>query len=697
MRKRILITAILILALVGATEFLARTLGEIPDISRLETFTPSLSTRLLDTRGELIAEFYTERRAWARLSEIPVDLQNAVISTEDSRFFRHWGMDFQGIARAALANLKEGVIVEGGSTITQQLAKVLFLTREKTLIRKMREIILSLQIERNYTKEEILELYLNQIYFGHGAYGVDSAARFYFGKSLKELGLSECAMLAGLPRAPSRYSPFKHPTAALRRRNTVLSLMKEGNFIPSQEEAQGAMRESLPKSPLPFQATHGAYFAEWIRQELEPKLGESVFYRGGLEIHTTLDLKQQKAAEAIMEKHLFAFDAAKGSTEPVQGAMLAMEPRTGEIRVMVGGRNFKESQFNRALQARRQPGSAFKVFTYAAALEKGFHATSVIEDAPIHFYNDGTDWRLLSATTDFSDVADPLFLEELQKKNAEAKKPEEKVLWSPRNYSKVFHGPVLLRTALEQSLNVCAIRVLESIRPAAGVEMARRLGIQSPLEPVLSLALGSYGVSLQEMVSAFSVFASRGIRAAPYGVKKVLDSRGNILEENGPKQTVALSPQTAFLMTTLLRGVVERGTGRGAMRLGRPAAGKTGTTQDFGDAWFVGYTPQLVVGVWVGYDILKSLGEKMTGGRLCAPLWADFMKEALAGKPAVDFQSPQDILFMKIDRRTGLLALGNPPGAYLEAYLKGTEPRAYMTEVSTPSIMDVQEDTEQGF
>lgn len=685
-----------LIVILGTGLLLKKYFSELPAIEVLEEYKPSLATRFYDINGELIAELFMERRVLAELKDIPVDLQNAVIVTEDKQFFKHWGLNLRGLARAFLVNFRRGRIVQGGSSITQQLVKLLFLTPERTWERKIKELILTLQLEYHYSKQEILQMFLNQVYFGSGAYGVEAAARIFFGKPLKELTLSECALLAGLPNRPGAYSPFTNPRRAKIRRATVLRRMREEGFITKEEEAKanasplGVWRASLPTATAP-------YFIEHLRQQLEAKYGSQMLYRGGLQIYTTLDLRLQKIAEKVLEERLSEFDLRKslprssqdvqGSTETVkvQGALIALDPKTGQIRAMVGGRDFQESQFNRGTQARRQPGSAFKPFIYLTALENGFTPTTIIEDTPVVYVNNGWDWQLVATTTELTKISPELLPDDPEK------------IWIPHNYHEKYYGPVLLRKALEYSLNVCAVKVLDKIRPQTVIPYARKLGIESPLQANLSLALGTNEVTLMEMASTFATFDNQGIRVQPYAVLRIEDHQGNILEKNLPQEEPVFSPATTYLMTHLLRGVVENGTGRYARWLNRPAAGKTGTTNDFTDAWFIGYTPQLVAGVWVGYDDRHSLGNRMSGGAVACPIWTKFMKEALAKEPVLDFPVPTGVTFVKIDPETGLLASPRTKDAYLEAFISGGEPKEYSFIAKTKVSTVVPEEYEQGF
>ncbi len=694
MRKWLLLASVIVLFF-AFIERLTKYLGDIPDPTQLINYTPSLTTKIYDVNGELLAELFTEKRTVVPLSQIPKDMVNAIIAIEDTRFFRHWGIDPYRIVGAFVSNLKAGGVVEGASTITQQLSKVIFLSRRKTLDRKIKEVILAIQLERDYSKYEILEMYLNQIYFGSGAYGVATAAKVYFGKNVTDLTLEECALLAGLPRAPSMYSPFKNPEKTIQRRAVVLARMRAVGFI-TDEQKKEAEEKNIVISPPQIATKIASHFIDNIRQTLESKYG-SMLYQGGLEIYTTLDKKIQENAEKIFERELSEFDQLSKSTVAVEGAILCLDVKTGGIRALVGGRNFQTSQFNRVIQAKRQPGSAFKVFVYTAAIENGFTPTSIIDDSPVTYYNTGRDWELLSNTTDFSDVQDKNLLNKLLEKNNEAienNKPNERVLWQPQNYSEKFHGLVLLRKALEHSLNICAIKVTDKIRPTTVAYYAKQLGIESPLMETISLALGASDVTLKDITSAFGCLANSGIKTTPYSVIKVLDNKGRILDEFFPEEKDVLSVQTAFLMTNLLQGVVEHGTGVYAKQLKRPAAGKTGTTNDCQDAWFVGYTPQLACGVWVGYDDHRTLGKKMTGGRLACPIWTELMRAALRGQPVIDFATPSNITYAKIDSQTGLLALGNPKGTYLEAFLSGTEPKEFSLGKGIAVVKKLDDETE---
>jgi len=620
----------------------------LPSVTALESFDPSEGSKVYDDNDELITELHVERRIFVPLMQIPKALQDAVIATEDARFYSHHGVDPMGIARAIYQNFRRGRIVEGGSTITQQLAKVLFLTPDKSLERKLKEAVLALTLERRYTKTRILELYLNQIYFGHGAFGVEAAARTFFGKSVGELTLSESALLAGLPKAPATYSPFDHLDAAKRRRSTVLARMVDTGAIKS-DQAKRASQVALALVPAERRRTTAQYFLEYVQQLLEQQYGADLVFKGGLDVYTTLSPTLQLKAEHVLREGLRAVEArraagAKGKPGPSdvpadrpEGALLAIDPQTGHIKAMVGGYDFFKSEFNRAVQARRQPGSAFKPFVYIAALESGMTPASVVEDSPVE-YPVGRNG-----------------------------KP-----WKPDNYDRKFRGPITYQQALEESINVAAVKVQERVGIRQTVDVARRLGVQSPLGDNLSLALGTSDLTLLELTSAYGALANQGTWIHPMAIRYVLDSQRKLLEENAPQGKQVLSPAVAYVITHMLKGTIERGTGVAAKPLGRPAAAKTGTTNDYSNAWFIGYTPKLVTGVWVGYDRPRSLGRDETGSRVAVPIWTAFMSEALAGTPPEDFAAPDGIVLVPVDLDPG----GSCVRPVMMAFVAGTEPKA---------------------
>ena len=621
----------------------------LPSVTALEKFEASEGTKVYDDNDELITEFHVERRIFVPLAQIPKALRDAVIATEDARFYSHYGVDPTGIARAVYQNFRRGRIVEGGSTITQQLAKVLFLTPDKSLQRKLKEAILAVELERRYSKDRILELYLNQIYFGHGAFGVEAAARTFFGKGVDALTVSESALLAGLPKAPSSYSPFEHPDAAKRRRAVVLGRMVETGVL----KADLAKREAgvaLAIVPPERRRTTGQYYLEYVQQLLEHQFGADLVFKGGLHVYTTLSPTMQLKAEHALREGLRALEsrrvaaaaksaagASPAAVERPEGAILALEPQTGYIKAMVGGYDFFKSEFNRAVQARRQPGSAFKPFVYVAALESGLTPASVLDDSPIEYAN------------------------------GRSGKP-----WKPDNYDRKFRGPITLQHALEESVNVVAVKLQEQVGIRRTIEVARRLGVESPLHENLSIALGTSDLTLLELTSAYGALANQGTWIRPTAIRYVLDAHNKLLEENAPNGKPVVSPEVAYVATYMMRGTIDRGTGVAAKPLGRPAAAKTGTTNDYSNAWFVGYTPKLATGVWVGYDRPRSLGRDETGSRVAVPIWTAFMSQALAGTPVEDFPVPDRVVVAPVD----LTSAGTCARPVMMAFVAGTEPSA---------------------
>ena len=624
---------------------------DLPEVQLLEEFKPNITSRVYTDSNRLLAEFYVENRTPINLADVPEMLPQALIATEDSRFYSHQGLDLRGIFRATYRNIRGGRILEGGSTLTQQLAKVLFLTPDRTFARKFKEMALALRIEQRYTKKEILSLYLNQIYFGSGAYGVAAAAQIYFGKPARDLTIAECAMLAGLPRSPKRYSLFKDPVAARSRRAYVLSRMMSEGIITGQQ-AEIARNEPLPLFPTASLRGAGSYFVEYVRQKIEERFGSSILYSGGLNIYTSLNDHYQEYAEQAVKAGLQHVEARhkRGptlSSPPLQAALIAIDPLTGRILAMVGGRDYSQSQFNRSWQALRQAGSAFKPVIYAEAIERGFGPSDLLDDSPLTV------------------------------------KLDRNRTWTPENFSRTFQGPVTLRRALTKSLNVPTVRLLEKLGINETMQFARNLGIKSPMAPYLSMALGSSDVTLLELTSSYAVLANHGIRLESVAILQVTDSTGRVLFANSDLPEQVIKPETAYIMTNLLRGVVEHGTAFKARELGRPVAGKTGTANEYRDAWFIGYTPGLVAGVWVGYDDHRSIGPQETGARAALPLWIEFMKMAHQEREAEDFTVPEGIVFRQIDQKTGLLSTDKCGNPVREAYLPGTEPREYCSETTT--------------
>ncbi|MFH2012209.1 MAG: PBP1A family penicillin-binding protein [Pseudomonadota bacterium] len=621
----LIIPLIAILVSVGGVYYYFR--QNLPDISSLINYHPNITSKFYSNDGELIGEFYFEKRIVVPITRIPKTVIEAFISVEDSHFYEHRGINPLSIIRAFFKNILAGRIVQGGSTITQQVTKYFLLSPEKSFSRKIKEFILTYRVENELSKEKILFLYLNQIYLGHGAYGVESAAQSYFGKHVEDINLAEAAMLAGLPRAPSKYSPFVNYKVAKGRQVYVLERMLKEDYITTEKYNQAVSTPLKLNTEENKQILKAPYFTEHIRRYIEEKYGSDALYKEGLLVYTTLNLDMQNAAQVFLESGLL--DLEKRNKYPadkqglgVQGALLCMDPYTGYIKAMVGGKDFKKSKFNRAIQAKRQGGSAFKPIIYAAALDKGYTPATVIDDSPVS-YND----------------------------------PIRGEPWQPSNFDGEFRGPVTLREALAKSINVVTVKILRDIGLDYAAGYARILGITSPLNMDLTMALGSSSVSLLELTRAYAVFAAQGRRAEPIFVTKVSDQKGEVLEDNKPQGEEVISPQTAYIMTSLLKGVVQNGTGSKAQALGRPCAGKTGTTNNYVDAWFIGYSPEIVTGVWVGFDEgNQPLGQNETGSQAALPIWVNFMKEALKGKEIVDFPIPGGIIFVNIDSKTGVTA-----------------------------------------
>jgi len=742
---------------------------QLPDYRPLKERNLNANSIVYSEEDEVVGKFLLENRIPIPYERFPKPMIQAFVAAEDAEFFQHKGIDYKGIVRALLKNLIAGRIVQGGSTITQQVTKTFFLTPKRSLLRKLKEVAYAFGLEHNLTKEEILSLYLNNIYLGNGAYGVEAASESYFNKRVEQLNLAEIAMVAGLVKAPSRYSPINNFNRAKSRQAYVLGRMTELGFI-HQDQKDRALR-----TPIKLQSRDSAYFSkapyftEFIRHQVERKYGKEKLYQEGLRIYTTLDLSFQRAAQRAVETGLRELDKRqgfrgpirtlspsevkalskkKGSLSPlapheiheavivskddakksygiwvddrkgllpysemawalnvkptptfkpgkvkdpsdllhpgdmvqvkvketakkdqppiftleqdpqVQGALLCIDPKTGYVKAMVGGRDFSESQFNRAVSSRRQPGSAFKPLIYAAAIEKGYTPSTVLMDSPIEYSDhDGGNY------------------------------------WAPKNYDKSYMGPITFRNALAHSRNVVTVKILEDIGMGHALKFIKKLGIESPVKRNLSIALGTADVSMLELVSAFGIFANGGERVKPIFIRKIATMKGEVLEENDPyiefeekeekeeeehpgqaspplKERV-ISPQHSFLMTHLMEGVVQHGTGQRAKVLGRPVAGKTGTSSDYSDAWFIGYSPSLLAAVWVGYDDKTSIGKNETGARAALPIWISFMESALRDTPAEKFKVPQGITLVKVDLETGLPATGDGKETIWEAFSDG--------------------------
>ncbi|MDR7483924.1 MAG: penicillin-binding protein 1A [Armatimonadota bacterium] len=640
---RILLAAVVLAGLVlvgsGVAVGVAVAVGQqVRDVSELYS-PPSQATRIYAADGQLIASLYRENRQIVPLTAVPPILRQAVVAIEDERFYSHRGLDPRGIARALWRNIREGRLVEGGSTITQQLARNVFLSSERAISRKVAEMLLALEIERRLTKDEILERYLNQVYFGQGAYGVEMAARVYFGKSVRDVTLPEAALLAGLIRAPSLYSPYRNFALAKQQQAIVLGRMAALGFISAQEAAaaRAAGIRLAPATNAGLAGIRAPYFVSFILPRLLETYGEDVVYHGGLQIYTTLDVRLQAAAERTVRAGIES--AKRRGLKIEQAALVAIDPDTGAVRAMIGGVDFAASQFNRAWQARRQPGSAFKVFVYAAAIAAGVPPTRILDDEPVTF-------KIRGARD-----------------------------WSPKNYDGTFSGPITLRRALEKSINVPAARMIHELGPQKVVEIAKAMGIESPLSPHLSLALGSADVTPLEMATAFATLANGGLRVQPMAITKVTDAKGRVLEESRPRRQVGIPAEVAYVMTDLLKGVIERGTGTAA-QIGRPAAGKTGTTDDYRNAWFIGYTPHLVTAVWVGNDDNSPM-RRVVGGTVPAEIWAAFMKVATASDPPDDWSPPDGVVIATVCAGTWQLATVDCSNPRREVFTRDSAPTRY--------------------
>lgn len=761
--------------LVGAYFYVSSTL---PQVDSLADYQPPLITTIYADDQTVIAEYSHERRFLVAYDDIPKTLVQAFVAAEDAGFFKHHGVDFMSIVRASINNLKAGGISQGGSTITQQVAKTMLLTPERTFTRKFKEAILAWRMEQTLAKEDILYIYLNQIYLGHRSFGVEAAAQSYFDKTVKDLTLAEAAILAGLPQAPSRYSPYRHYQRALDRQKYVLGRMVEEGFITPAERLEAEQEAVVITPRINTLLDVTSYFNEQVRRYLEQRFGEYVLYNGGLRVETSINLEMQLAAQNAVKANLREHDKRRGfraveeildeqaqqdflaqqreefaakplqvgtetraivigrgqdlilcrlgdttgaismkdsswagtievvaanveplgnagagnrtrlpigavidvrvldaTTTPVtlaleqeplaQGALTAIDPTTGQVKAMIGGYDFRKSQFNRAIQARRLPGSAFKPIIYAAALDRGYTPATVILDTPLIFEN----------------------------RVVETGEIEE---WKPRNYEERFHGPTRFRDALALSRNVITVKMLEDIGVGYAANYAQKLGIETPLQRDLSMALGSTALTPMEVLTAYTVFANGGVLAPPTYITRIRDRHGRILESIDPTDFATgvaadqrlirqpprrvISPETAYLVTNMMESVVQDGTGRRARALNRPSAGKTGTTNDLKDAWYVGYIPQLAAVSWIGYDQEQPLGRNETGGRAALPAWLAFMQEAIKQYPVEHFPVPDTIEFHPIDRANGLLLAEDSKDAYYEAFAPGTAPTRLSNE-----------------
>jgi 1A family penicillin-binding protein len=588
----------------GGLVGLAISFRNLPDVRMLRHYVPSETSYIYDIKGKMLASLHGEtHREVVALDQVSPDLKRAVIAIEDSHFYQHHGVNLYSIGRASMANWQKGGVSQGASTLTMQLVKNLFLSRERTVTRKLAEVILAVRLEEVFDKNEILEMYFNNIYWGHNNYGVQTAAQSYFNKPASQLNLAESAVMAGLIQAPEQYSPFVNRQEMKRRQTLVLNRMEELGWISAEQKTAALNTELKFGKPSAWQGSKSPFITEAVVRELYQKFGKDKVIQGGMRIQTTIDYDFQKMAEGVVAQGYQ--NLRSWGVRADQVALVAVDPRTHFVKALVGGIDYKQSQFNRATQAQRQPGSSFKPFVYYTAFASGrFTPYSTVVDAPVSY-------RVPSG------------------------------YYSPKNYGGKYSGAMSVRTAIARSQNVPAVKIGRSVGMDKVIEVCRSLGIKSPLIPVISLPLGSMGVTPLEMAGAYATFASNGWHSEPSVIMQVTDSRGNILLDNRPKPQLILDPWATASLTSSLKAVIEEGTAKNAA-LGRPAAGKTGTTSSERDVWFVGYTPQLATAVWVGNDNYRSLGKGVTGGSYAAPIWRKFMLNAHANEPVLQFPSPSN-------------------------------------------------------
>jgi len=599
----------------------------IPQVDSLENLRLVEATQVFDDKGQLISKLFEENRIVVSINNMSPYIKQAIVANEDSRFYTHFGIDPIGLLRAVVVDLRAGSLVEGGSTLTQQLAKNMFLTQERTFTRKIKELFLAIIIERKFSKQEILQAYLNQVYFGEGAYGVETAAQIYFGKHASELTLAESALLAGLPRGPNIFSPYIDNKAALERRFTVLTGMVKQGYI-TQEQADQAQEKPIVLAGKKKRAIQASYFLDYVAKELVGRYGANRVYKGGLKVYTTIDSKAQQGAEAVLGQY--------------QGAVLALDPRTGAIKAMVGGRNYEESQLNRVLVEVRQPGSAFKPFVYAVAISQGLTANALIIDQAINIGG-----------------------------------------YAPQNYDKKFRGSITLKKALRWSVNVAAVKLGQQVGINKVLDLAKNMGITTLVEQDnnLATALGglTQGVNLFELTTAYMAFANGGVMSKPLAILKVLDENDQVLEEAHVVQQIVLSADVAYILTNMMQGVIENGTGTPAASIGRTAAGKTGTTDGYETAWFMGYTPELLVGIYVGND--NRIPVEISGTQV-AGMWGNMMSKIVISTKQSEFPIPPNIVTnVPICADSGKLATAGCPDIEYNAFIRGTEPTVADTRI----------------
>ncbi|NPA51804.1 MAG: PBP1A family penicillin-binding protein [Aquificae bacterium] len=711
------------LALLGILVFLVVNLRNLPDIRQLENWKPSEVTRVYAHDGTLLTEFFIQKRVYITIDKIPEHIKQAFISIEDRTFYKNIGIDPIGIVRATFQNLTSGKIVAGGSTISQQLIKNLFLTPERSFSRKLKEMILAIKLNRLYPKDKILEMYLNYIYLGHGSYGIESASQVYFGKHAWELDLCEAAVLAGLPKAPSRYDPYVNPEGATERRNAVIKAMFEEGYITKQQ-ADECLNKPIQLSEENGKGVYQDYFTEMVRQWAVSRFGWDVIYKGGYEIYTTIDKNMQKNASAILKDRLNQLQRYVGFPEMseeeineltqkyqeqkigkflrygriyiglikkigkqhiliqikehqgvatfkgslknaekllkeysqipvyvkylggekfeiipyIEGAVVTLDSKTGAIRTLIGGYDFHKTQFNRAIQAKRQPGSAFKPIVYTAALLDGYTQVSILKDKPLAFWDEDLNQE-----------------------------------WIPTNYYDKYFGDVTLRYALVHSLNAATVYLMSKLGFEKVIPLAKKLGIKSKIPQVYPIALGSVDISPLELAQVYSVYSNSGVKCEPYFVEQVIDPTGELVYKHEQNCTKVLPEDTNAILVDILKGVITEGTGRKAKVLNLPLAGKTGTTDDFTDAWFVGFSPEITTAVWVGYDIKKKIGKHITGAKGALPIWIDYMATYYSDREISDFPLPENVVYVPIDPVTHFVSIDDCQKEDI-LFIKGTEP-----------------------
>lgn len=595
-------------------------LHDLPQINSLKQYKPASVTQIVSSDNQVIAQLYNERRYPVSISKIPEDLINALVTVEDRNFFSHTGVNLKAIFRAAFQDIKARKLKQGASTLTQQLAKTLFLSSEKSFVRKIKEALLTLQIERRYTKDEILELYLNQIYLGSGNYGVESACRAYFGRSVSDIDLSQAALIAGLPKAPSVYSPLKNPDLARKRRRVVLKQLLSTGQI-TQDQFNEADKREVASPPESEPQNQNAYFIDTVKSFLKQQFPLQSIFSKGLKIHTTLDTRLQNIAQTASAEHMSNLEKrmVKQGINPAapQCALVAIDVKTGAVLGMLGGRDYKRSSYNRTTQARRQPGSAFKPFVYATAIQQGASQADLILDAPLS-YPDGDGG-----------------------------------IWQVNNFSKSYLGKITLRKALALSKNTPAVRLMEKLGTDSVIRFARKAGINSFLESNLSLALGTSEMTLLELTAAYIPFANAGVKVTPFFVDKIVDKTGNVIYRETPAKQPVMSRADAAVVADMLKAVVLEGTAKKARDIPKEVAGKTGTTDHYKDALFVGFSPDMALGVWVGNDDSTTLGNYETGARAALPVWIDVMRYQPGENPIQYFDIPDGTKMIYMDPDTG--------------------------------------------